>query len=399
MKLHQASDPILQFLADYSNETLVRTFLESFGDRRNAELRRLRVRMQGLEAENQALRMGLLPLVSDIVPEDAVTMAEGAVLTAQVVDIDHLYSVIKLGDGTEHLIPNAEFIEDEQLEIEVGGFVNLVASATPNGIALSHLEYKKLLRWGELFNAFDCGSSIEVLLQMPVKGGYKASYRDIPVFIPLSQIDIAFGKHVDLLLGTMIEVKLLELDHSVNRLIASRKQVMEEVRDSLLASLHPGDMVDGVVKNLAEFGAFVDLGGIVALLHNTQMGPLASTIEVGAAVRVRVEKIDPQQKKISLSARQVAPDAWQQIPAIFAVGCKLDGRIKRLTQIGVFVEIMADIDGLVYQSDFERAYPDGATVPTVGDVISVTIRNIDIERRRIGLRMCPPQRAKRYAAC
>lgn len=390
MKLHQSSDPILQFLADYSNETLVRTFLESFGDRRNAELCRLRVRMQGLEAENQALRMGHLPLLPDTIPEDEVAMADGAILTGQVVSIDHLYAVIKLGDGAEHLIPNAEFIEDEELEIEVGGYVNLLASVTPDGIALSHLEYKKMLHWVELVHTFDGGGNIEVLLQMPVKGGYNASYRGIPAFIPHSHIDLAPGKHVDLLLGTMIEVKLLELDCSVNRLVVSRKQVMEEARDSLLASLHPGDMVDGVVRNIADFGAFVDLGGIVGLLHSSQMGPLGGTIEVGAAIRTRVVRIDLEQKKISLSAKPVAPvapAAWTQLPACLAVGSKLDGKIKKLTETGAFVEIMAGISGLVFQSDFKLAYPDAVAAPKVGDMVSVTIRDIDVERRRIGLRI------------
>jgi ribosomal protein S1 len=395
MKLHQSSDPILQFLADYSNETLVRTFLESFGDRRNAELRRLKVRMQGLETENQALRLGHLPLVPDAVPEDEVVMADGAILTGQVVGIDHLYAVIKLGDGAEHLIPIAEFIEDEQLEIEVGGYVNLGASITPDGIALSHLEFKKMLRWVEIVHAFDGGSNIEVLLQMPVKGGYNASYRGIPAFIPASHIDLAPGKHVDLLLGTMIDVKLLEMDRGANNVVASRKQVMEEVRDNLLASLRPGDMVDGVVKKIADFGAFVDLGGMVGLLYSNQMGPLAGTIEVGAAIKARVVKIDAEQKKVSLSARPVAPDAWEQVPARFAVGSKLDGKINKLTQTGVLVEVMAGINGLVFQSDFKLAYPDGATEPKVGDVVSVTIRDIDVERRRIGLRMSRPPGAKR----
>jgi len=387
MKLHQSSDPILQFLADYSNETLVRTFLDSFGDRRNAELRRLKVRMQGLEAENQALRAGHLPLTTDAVPEDEVAMADGAILTGQVVGIDHLHAVIKLGDGAEHVISIAEFIEDGQLEIELGGYINLVASVMPDGIALSHFEFKKMLRWVELVHAFDGGSSIQVLLQMPVKGGYSSSYRGLPVFIPHSHIDLAPGKHLDLLLGTMIEVKLLELDRSANRLVVSRKQVMEEVRDSLLASLCPGDMVDGVVKKIADFGAIVDLGGMVGLLHSSQMGPLAGTIEVGATIRTRVVRIDLEQKKISLSAKPAAPAAWEQLAARFAVGSKLDGKIKKLTQTGVFVEIMAGISGLVFQSDFKFAYPDADATPKVGDMVSVTIRDIDVERRRIGLRM------------
>ncbi|GJI89014.1 S1 RNA-binding domain-containing protein [Duganella hordei] len=395
MKLHQSSDPILQFLADYSNETLVRTFLDSFGDRRNAELRRLKVRMQGLETENQALRLGHLPMSPDATLETSVELVEGAILTGQVVGIDHLYSVIKLGDGAEHLIPLAEFIEDELLEIELGDYVNLVASVTPDGVALSHLNYKKMLRWVELVHAFDGNSSIKMLLQMPMKGGYSVSYRGIQGFIPHSQIDLSPGKHVDLLLDTLVEVKLLELDRSANRVIASRKQVMQEARDCFLANLRQGDMMDGVVKNIADFGAFVDVGGIVGLLHSSQMGPLAATIEVGAMIKVRVIKIDLEQKKISLSAKPVAPDAWEQVPARLAVGNKLDGKIKKLTQAGVLIEIMAGISGLVFQSDFKHAYPDDSAAPKVGDVVSVTIRDIDVERKRIGLRMRRLQGTKR----
>lgn len=327
MKLHQSSDPILQFLADYSNETLVRTFLDSFGDRRNAELRRLKVRMQGLAAENQALRLGHLPLVTEAMPEDGVAMADGATLTGQVVGIDHLYAVIKLADGAEHFVPIAEFIEDEQLEIKVDGYVNLIASVTSDGMAVSHLQYKKMLRWVELSHAFDGGANIEVLLQMPVKGGYKASYRGTPAFIPHSHIDLAPGKHVNLLLGTMIDVKLLELDRIANHLVASRRLVMEEVRDSLLASLCPGNMVDGVVQNIVDFGAFVDLGCLVGLLHSSEMGQLARTIEVGESIRTRVVRIDPEQKRVWLSTK---PDTWKQLHGRITVGSELDGKIKKL---------------------------------------------------------------------
>jgi small subunit ribosomal protein S1 len=386
MKLHQSSDPILQFLADYSNEALVRTFLDSFGDRRNAELNRLKVRMQGLETENQALRLGHLPVSDEAAPEDVV-MEDGAILTGQVVGIDHLYAVIKLGDGAEHLVPIAEFIEAGQLEIGLGSYINVVASTSPEGFVLSHREYKKILRWVALVQAFDSGSSIEVLLKMPVKAGYSASYHGLPVFIPHSQIDIAPGKHVELLLGTSIEVKLLELDRESERLVGSRKQVMEEFRERQLARLALGDMVDGVVKNLADFGAFIDLGGMVGLLHSSQMGPLTGTLQVGMQLRARVIKIDLEQKKISLSAKPAVPDAWEHLPERIVVGGKLDGKIRKLTHTGVVVDIAPGVTGMIFQSDFKLAYPEASSAPTVGDSVSVTIRDIDIARRRIGLRL------------
>ncbi len=392
MKLHQSSDPILQFLADYSNETLVGSFLYSFGDRRNAELRRLKVRMQGLEAENQALRLGHLPRMPDVVSVNELEIFDGAILTGQVVGIDHLYAVIKLSNGAEHLIPIAEFIEDEQLKIEVDGYVNLIASVVSDGVAVSHHEYKKMLHWVELSHTFDGGSNIEVLLQMPVAGGYKASYRGIPAFIPYSHIDLNPGKHVNLLLGTKIEVKLLELDRIADHLVASRKLVMEEVRDNLLASLCLGDVVNGVVQNIVDFGAFVDFGGLIGLLHNSEMGQLATTINVGAAIKTRVVKIDPEQKKIWLSAK---PDAWKQLAGHFAVGCTLDGKIKKWTPAGVIVEIMAGINGRVSQSDFELAFPDAVAEPKVGATLRVTIQHINFERRQINLRIPRPLGSKR----
>lgn len=383
MKLHQASDPILQFLADYSSETLVRSFLESFSDRRNAELRRLQVRMQGLETENQALRMGHLPRAPDNASEEEVVMAEGALLTGQVVGIDHLYAVIRLSDGAEHVIPNAEFIEDDQLQIQVGDYINLVVTVTTDGIGLSHLELKRIQRWIELARAFDDGSSIKVELQRPVKGGYSASYRDIPVFMPHTHCDLVPGRHVELLQGMMIEVKLLELDRNLNRAIVSRRLVMEAVRDRLLASLNPGDIVDGVLRNITDFGAFVDLGGVVGLLHNTQMGALAGTLEVGAAIKTRVLKIDREKVKISLTAKPMTSNVWEQL----TVGSKVDGRIKSLTETGAFVEILGGVIGLVYQSDFKYVYPDSTVAPKVGDIVSVLVWNMDIERRRVRLRM------------
>jgi len=395
MRLHHSSDPILRFLADYSNETLVRSFLDGFGDRRNAELRRLKVRMQGLESENQALRMGHLPLVSETGAADPVVPAHGDIVTGQIVAIDHLYSVVRLGDRDEHLIPNEEFLEDGELEIEVDDYVNLVATDTPDGIALSHLELKRMQRWVELAHVFDAGDSIEVQLEMPVKAGYSASYRGIPVFIPRSHIDLAPGKHAEPLPGATIEVKLLELDRSANRVVASRRQVMEEARDRFLSSLKPSDTVDGVVKNITDFGAFVDLGGMVGLLHNSQMGPLAGTIAVGAAIKTRVLRIDLEQMKISLTSKPVTVDAWAQLQAQFKVGSRLDGKLKKLTEVGAFVEIMKGISGLVFQSDFKNAFPDPATAPAIGDMINVTIRNIDIERRRVALRLNRPSGVRR----
>lgn len=388
MKLHHSSDPILQFLADYSSETLVRSFLDGFGDRRNAELRRLKVRMQGLEAENKALRMGHLPLVSDAgAAADEVVLAHGDIVTGQIAAIDHLYSVVRLGGSDEYLIPNEEFIEDGELEIEVDDYVNFVATDTPDGIALSHLELKRMQRWLELAHAFDVGDRIEVQLKIPVKGGYSASYGRIPVFIPQSHADLAPGKHPELLPGAMVEVKLLELDRSANRVVASRRQVMEEARDCFLASLKPGDRVDGIVKNITDFGAFVDLGSMVGLLHNSQMGPLTGTIEVGAAIETRVLKIDLEQMKISLTSKPVTVDAWAELQAKFKVGSSLNGKIKKFADVGVFVEIMTGISGLIFQSDFKHAFPDSVAAPAIGDMINVTIRNIDIERRRIALRL------------
>jgi len=394
MKLHQDSDPILQFLADYSNETLVRTFLDSFGDRRNAELRRLQVRVAGLEAENRALR-ALDTSEEAAVPTDAATIEDGALVTAQVIAIDDFYASVKLDKGTEHLVSLAEFIEGQQLQIDAGDYVNLVAKSTSDGIALSHLEYKKMLRWVELLHVFDSGGSVEVSLERPVKNGYGASYHGIQVFIPHSQSDLTPGKHVEALLGTTISVRLLELDRAVNRVIASRKVLMEEARDALLASLRPGDIVEGVVKNIAEFGAFIDLGGLVGLLHCSQMGPLADTIVAGESIKTRVFKVDLEQKKVSLSGKPLAADAWERLLSRFTVGSTLDGKIKKLTENGAFVEIVPGINGLVFQSDFKHAHPDAATAPNVGDVLSVMIREIDVERRRVGLRVRRPTQAKR----
>jgi small subunit ribosomal protein S1 len=393
MKLHRDSDPILQFLADYSNETLVHTFLNSFSDRRNAELRRLQVRVAGLEAENRVLRT---PDASEeaATPEDDVAIEDGAVVTAQIIAINDFYASIKLDKGIEHLVALAEFIEGVQLQIEVGEFVNLVAKVTPDGLALSHLEYKKMLHWVELMCALDIGADVEVTFEKPAKSGYSASYHGIPVFIPHAQSDLAPGKHVEGLFGTTVSVRLLELDRAINHVKASRRVVMEEARDTLLASLRSGDLVDGVIKTIAEFGAFIDLGGLVGLLHSTQMGPLADSIVVGASIKTRVLKVDLEQKKVSLTGKPMAADSWEQLLSRFAVGSTLEGKIKKLNENGAFVEVVPGINGLVFQSDFKQAHVNAATAPKVGDMLSVMIRNINVERRRIRLRVRSPTQAK-----
>lgn len=393
MKLHQDSDPILQFLADYSNETLVRTFLDGFGDRRNAELRRLQVRVAGLEAENRALRN---PDTSEAPAAlvDEVAIENGALVTAQIIAIDEFYASVKLDKGTETLVSLAEFIEGQQLQIDVGDYVNFVAKVTSEGIALSHFEYKKMLLWVELLHAFDCSGSVDVTLEKPVKNGYSASYHGVPIFIPHSQSDLMPGKHFEALFGTTISVRLLELDRAVNRVIASRKVLMEEARDALLVSLRPGDLVEGVVKNIAEFGAFIDLGGLVGLLHCSQMGPLADAVVVGASIKTRVFKVDLEQRKVSLSGKPMAADGWEELVSRFAVGSTLKGKIRKLTESGAFVEIVPGVNGLVFQSDLKHLHSNATTAPKVGDVLSVMIRDIDVERRRVGLRVRRPQQAK-----
>jgi len=393
MKLHQDSDPILQFLADYSNETLVRTFLDGFGDRRNAELRRLQVRVAGLEAENRALRN---PDTSEAPAAlvDEVAIENGALVTAQIIAIDEFYASVKLDKGTENLVSLAEFIEGQQLQIDVGDYVNFVAKVTSDGIALSHFEYKKMLLWVELLHAFDCSGSVDVTLEKPVKNGYSASYHGVPIFIPHSQSDLMPGKHFEALFGTTISVRLLELDRAVNRVIASRKVLMEEARDALLVSLRPGDLVEGVVKNIAEFGAFIDLGGLVGLLHCSQMGPLADTVVVGASIKTRIFKVDLEQRKVSLSGKPMAADGWKELVSRFAVGSTLKGKIRKLTESGAFVEIVPGVNGLVFQSDLKHLHSNATTAPKVGDVLSVMIRDIDVERRRVGLRVRRPQQAK-----
>lgn len=396
MKLHQSSDPILQFLADYTNDALVHTFLVGFGDRRNAELRRLKVRMEGLEAENRTLRRQQAAPDGQDVPDanaDADTDAapeDGAVLTARVVGIDHLHVVVQLGDGSEHLLPIDECIEDGILEIQVGGYLNLIARVGPEGLALSHLAYKEMLRWLALAQAFDAGKPVEVRWHMPVKGGYSASFLGLPVFIPHSHGDIGPGRQADRLADTLVEVKLLEVDRSAGRLLASRRLAIEERRDRQLEALGVGDMVEGVVTNVTDFGAFVDLGAAVALLHASQMGLLAGVIKVGATVQARVARIDLEQKKVSLSARPAAaarPAPWASLPAGIAVGARVEGRIRKILPGGILVELLPGVSGLVYQADFRAVHPDPTRAPGIGDAVGVTIRDIDPERQRIGLRL------------
>ncbi len=334
-------------------------------------------------------------------------MRVGEVITAEVVSIDPNFVVVNAGLKSESIIPIEEFRDDGgQVDVKIGDFVSVSIEALEDGFGATRLsrdKAKRLAAWMELEKALETGEKVEGMVTGKVKGGLTVMTRGIRAFLPGSLVDLRPVKDTTPYEGKAMEFKVIKLDRKRNNVVVSRRAVLEESvgaeREALLSTLQEGATVKGIVKNITDYGAFVDLGGIDGLLHITDLAwrrvkHPSEVVNVGDEVTAKVLKFDAEKNRVSLGLKQLGEDPWVGIGRRYPQGTRLFGKVTNLTDYGAFVEVESGIEGLVHVSEMDwtnkNVHP--SKVVQVGDEVEVMILEIDEDRRRIslGMKQCMP---------
>jgi small subunit ribosomal protein S1 len=342
--------------------------------------------------------------------EESLTRKEmriGEVITAEVVSVDPNYVVVNAGLKSESIIAAEEFKNDAgEVEVKPGDFVSVSIEALEDGYGATRLsrdKAKRMAAWIELEESLEKGEKIEGVITGKVKGGLTVMTKGIRAFLPGSLVDLRPVKDTTPYEGKTMEFKVIKLDRKRNNVVVSRRAVLEASagaeREALLSSLQEGAVVKGIVKNITDYGAFVDLGGIDGLLHITDLAwrrvkHPSEVLNVGDEVTAKVLKFDAEKNRVSLGLKQLGEDPWVGISRRYTQSTRLFGKVTNLTDYGAFVEVEAGIEGLVHVSEMDwtnkNVHP--SKVVQVGDEVEVMILEIDEERRRIslGMKQCKP---------
>ena len=329
-------------------------------------------------------------------------MRAGELITAQVVRIDHNMVVVNAGLKSESLIPVEEFLNDKgEMEVAAGDFVTVAIESLENGYGetkLSREKAKRLAAWHDLELAMEEGRVVEGFVSGKVKGGLTAMVNGIRAFLPGSLVDIRPVKDTTPYENKLMELKVIKLDRKRNNVVVSRRAVLEETmgadREAIMENLKEGAIVKGVVKNITDYGAFVDLGGIDGLLHITDLAwrrvkHPSEVLNVGDEVEAKILKFDQEKNRVSLGIKQMGDDPWNGLARRYPQGTRMFGKVTNLTDYGAFVEIEQGIEGLVHVSEMDwtnkNVHP--SKVVSLGDEVEVMILEIDEQRRRISLGM------------
>jgi len=329
-------------------------------------------------------------------------MRNGEVITAEVVRVDYNFVVVNAGLKSESFIALDEFKNDQgEVEVKPGDFVSVAIDAIENGYGdtiLSRDKAKRLASWLYLEKALESGDLVTGTITGKVKGGLTVMVNGIRAFLPGSLVDTRPVKDTTPYEGKTLEFKVIKLDRKRNNVVLSRRAVIEasqgEERAKLLETLHEGAIVKGVVKNITDYGAFVDLGGIDGLLHITDLAwrrvrHPSEVLQVGQEVTAKVLKFDQEKNRVSLGVKQLGEDPWVGLSRRYPQSTRLFGKVTNLTDYGAFVEIEAGIEGLVHVSEMDWTNKNVAPskVVQLGDEVEVMVLEIDEERRRISLGM------------
>jgi len=342
--------------------------------------------------------------------EESLTRQEmriGEVITAEVVRVDMNFVVVNAGLKSESFIPVEEFRNDAgEVEAKVGDFVSVAIEALEDGFGetrLSRDKAKRLSAWMDLEKALETGELVTGVISGKVKGGLTVMANGIRAFLPGSLVDIRPVKDTTPFEGKTMEFKVIKLDRKRNNVVVSRRAVLEasqgEERQKLLQTLSEGSVVKGIVKNITDYGAFVDLGGIDGLLHITDLAwrrvkHPSEVLNVGDEVTAKILKFDQEKNRVSLGMKQLGEDPWVGLSRRYPTGTRLFGKVTNLTDYGAFVEVEQGIEGLVHVSEMDwtnkNVHP--SKVVQLGDEVEVMILEIDEERRRIslGMKQCLP---------
>ena len=345
----------------------------------------------------------------------SLVMEPGSIISGTIVDIDKDFVVVHAGLKSEGVIPRAQFLNDAgEFPLEVGDLVKVAMETVDDGWGETRLSREKAKRaesWEMLESAFDNGEVVKGLLNGKVKGGFTVDIDDIRAFLPGSLVDIRPLRETAHLEGRRLDFKVIKLDQRRNNVVVSRRAVLEEEnsveREALLASLQEGQEVDGVVKNLTDYGAFVDLGGVDGLLHITDMAwrrvrHPSEMVNVGDEVKVKILRFDREKNRVSLGIKQLGDDPWVDITRRYGEGSRVMATVTNLTDYGCFAEIEEGVEGLVHVSEMDwtnrNVHP--TKVVAVGDEVEVMVLDIDEDRRRIslGIKQCRANPWDEFAA-
>ena len=334
-----------------------------------------------------------------------IDMQPGAIVTGVVVEVDSEWVTVHAGLKSEGVIPRSQFVnESGELEVDIGDTVKVAMDAVDDGFGETRLSREKAKRaesWQILENVFETQEVVKGAISGRVKGGFTVEIRDVRAFLPGSLVDVRPLRDTEHLEGRELEFKVIKLDQKRNNVVVSRRAVLEEEnsaeREALLESLQEGQQVKGVVKNLTDYGAFVDLGGVDGLLHITDMAwkrikHPSEIVAVGEEIDVKVLKFDRERNRVSLGLKQLGEDPWVAITARYPENTRTMARVTNLTDYGCFAELEEGVEGLVHVSEMDwtnrNIHP--SKVVQVGDEVEVMVLDIDEERRRIslGIKQC-----------
>ncbi|SBV36258.1 30S ribosomal protein S1 [uncultured Stenotrophomonas sp.] len=326
----------------------------------------------------------------------------GAIVVGTVVDVRGDVVVVNAGLKSEGIVPIEQFRNDAgEIDVGVGDQVKVALDSIENGFGetvLSREKAKRAMVWDELEEALEKNETITGRISGKVKGGFTVDIKDVRAFLPGSLVDVRPVRDPAYLEGKELEFKLIKLDRKRNNVVVSRRAVVEsehsEEREQLMDKLQEGAILKGVVKNLTDYGAFVDLGGIDGLLHITDMAwkrvrHPSEVVNVGDELDVRVLKFDRERNRVSLGLKQLGEDPWDNISRRYPANSRVFGKVSNVTDYGAFVEIEPGVEGLVHVSemDWTNKNVNPSKVVQVGDEVEVMVLDVDEERRRISLGM------------
>ncbi|HUF72843.1 MAG TPA: 30S ribosomal protein S1 [Gammaproteobacteria bacterium] len=329
----------------------------------------------------------------------------GSIITGTVIDVNNDVVIVNAGLKSEAVIPASQFLNDEgEVEVDIGDQVEVALDTVEDGYGETRLSREKAKRartWVDLEEAFSDDKVVKGMISGRVRGGFTVDIDFVRAFLPGSLVDVRPVRDPIALEGSTLEFKVIKLDRKRNNVVVSRRAVVEEEfsaeRDSLLKNLQEGTELTGIVKNLTDYGAFVDLGGIDGLLHITDMAwkrvkHPSEVVTVGQELQVKVLKFDRERNRVSLGLKQLGADPWEDLARRYPPNTRLFGKVTNIADYGCFVEIEEGVEGLVHVSemDWTNKNVNPHKVVQIGDEVEVMVLDIDEERRRIslGLKQC-----------
>ncbi|MBV2090500.1 MAG: 30S ribosomal protein S1 [Candidatus Thiodiazotropha sp. (ex Ctena orbiculata)] len=342
-------------------------------------------------------------------------LRSGAIIIGTVLDITSEAVIVNAGLKSEGVIPRSQFLNHAgEIEVEIGDQVEVALDAVEDGFGATRLSREKAKRdqaWKVLEKAHEAEETVIGRINGKVKGGFTVELNDIRAFLPGSLVDVRPVRDTAYLEGKDLEFKVIKLDRRRNNVVVSRRAVVEqeysEEREKLLENLQEGQEVTGVVKNLTDYGAFVDLGGIDGLLHITDMAwkrvkHPSEVVEIGDEIRVKILKFDRDRNRVSLGLKQMGDDPWVALARRYPESTRLFGKVTNIADYGCFVEIEEGVEGLVHVSEMDwtnkNVHP--SKIVSLGDEVEVMVLDIDEERRRVslGIKQCKPNPWDEFAA-